>query len=283
MRLAQLLEAPRIAVLLFIPPLAFVAALAAMIVIGGGSGDTPTSAALTVDIASIEPLVTEEPLVDQATADRASCSEIEGTDYRSATERDWFQANCALVAASGGAGDQPALDGVSPASDVSPSTATSPTGAHTVGGGEYALGDRLLIPSIRIDTPVNGIKVAPSGVMANPVGYFNAVWYDFSSFPGLGGYTDGNMVLAGHVDSAVYGTAIFWFVRDLAPGATIQYVTSAGEVISYVVTSSVAYDATNDFGPIVATGAADLTIITCTGTFSGGSYNLRHVVQAVRS
>lgn len=83
--------------------------------------------------------------------------------------------------------------------------------------------------------------------------------------------------------SAVYGTAIFWFVRDLAPGATIQYVTSAGEVISYVVTSSVAYDANNDFGPIVATGAADLTIITCTGTFSGGSYNLRHVVQAVRS
>jgi hypothetical protein len=276
LRLAQLLEAPRIAVLLFIPPVAFVAALAVMIVIGGGNGDAARSAALTVDIASIEPLVTEEPFVDPTTADRASCSEIEGTDYRSATEREWFQANCTLVAASADTG------GVSAGSGSS-SGATSVSGPNTVGGGEYALGDRLLIPSIGVDTTVNGITVAPNGVMANPVGYFNAVWYDFSSFPGLGGYTDGNLVLAGHVDSAVYGLAIFWYVRELAPGATIQYVTSGGEVINYVVTSSAAYDANSDFAPIVATGAADLTIITCTGTFSGHSYNLRHVVQAVRS
>jgi hypothetical protein len=28
----------------------------------------------------------------------------------------------------------------------------------------------------------------------------------------------------------------------------------------------------------VASSAADMTLITCTGTFSGGDYSLRHVV-----
>jgi hypothetical protein len=36
--------------------------------------------------------------------------------------------------------------------------------------------------------------------------------------------------------------------------------------------------AATDFSGIVAGGAADMTIITCTGTFSGGHYENRHVV-----
>ncbi|MBF8301016.1 MAG: hypothetical protein HW394_1386, partial [Acidobacteria bacterium] len=30
--------------------------------------------------------------------------------------------------------------------------------------------------------------------------------------------------------------------------------------------------------PILASAAADMTLITCTGTFASGEYNLRHVV-----
>lgn len=68
-------------------------------------------------------------------------------------------------------------------------------------GAQTALGDRLVIPSIGVDTPVSSAVVSPNGVMPDPSGYFNVVWYDFRNHPGLGGYaTGGNLVIAGHVD-----------------------------------------------------------------------------------
>jgi LPXTG-site transpeptidase (sortase) family protein len=121
--------------------------------------------------------------------------------------------------------------------------------------------------------------------MPDPVGYFNAVWYDFSGWPGLGGYVNaGNVVLSGHVDcarcySGGSGTAVFWSVRNLKVGDTAQYRTADGRTFNYVVTSSRSVSPGADFSTIVAAGTADMTLITCTGSFSGGEYSLRHVVS----
>ena len=120
--------------------------------------------------------------------------------------------------------------------------------------------------------------------MPDPVGYFNFVWYDFSNFGGLGGTPgSGNYVVGCHVDSAVYGVVLCYYVRNLGAGAQIQLAAADGTVRNYTVVSSTSYSASTDFSGIVSAGAADLTIITCTGTFAGGSYDQRHVVQAVLS
>jgi hypothetical protein len=56
---------------------------------------TATSTPLILTASSIPPpAATPEPTV-AAVADRTSCTEIRGTDYRSDSERAWFAANCA--------------------------------------------------------------------------------------------------------------------------------------------------------------------------------------------
>jgi hypothetical protein len=194
---------------------------------------------------------------------RADCNAIRGTDYRSLEERTWFVENCTRTATSG---------------------AAAGAGGAGPGGGQSPTGDRLLIPAAGVNAEVWRASVPASGVMPDPVGYFNALAYDFSAIPGLGGGVDsGNLVMAGHVDcgrcyNGGAGTAVFWSVRNLKPGDTAQYRTADGRVVNYVVTSSRSLGGGTDGLSIVASGAADMTLITCTGSFSGGEYNLRHVV-----
>lgn len=208
---------------------------------------TPTT------IPPAEPTAVPEP-------NRADCNAIRGTSYQSGTEQAWFQANCS---GSGGG-----------------SSASSGGGG---GGGpavESTLGARIVIPSAGVNAPVTSTSVGADGAMPDPVGYFNAVLYNFPSHPGLGG---SNKILAGHVDCARCqnggpGTAVFYSVRNLGVGATAQWVNANGSVENYVVTASYELSANTDFTNIVAASTADMTLITCTGTFSGGHYNNRHVV-----
>jgi LPXTG-site transpeptidase (sortase) family protein len=146
------------------------------------------------------------------------------------------------------------------------------------------IGDRLVIAKAGVDTTISRATVPVSGAMPDPVGYFNAVWYDFNQFPGLGGYANaGNLVLSGHVDCARCinggsGRAVFYSIRTLAVGDTASYHLADGRVLQYEVIKSETVSPAADWAPILSSAAADMTLITCTGTFSGGEYNLRHVV-----
>jgi sortase (surface protein transpeptidase) len=281
-RLPAFLEGlPRTAWLFAIPAVAFLVTIGIVVATSGGDNDpdkiaavptvrltgnnldvAPTTAATRSPVATIAP--TAEP-------NRESCSQIQGTDYQSGTEREWYLANCSGTTpntasgggSTGGGGGAPAGGG---------------------GGGGYAvesgLGARLVVPAAGINAPVTQTSVGASGAMPDPVGYDNAVLYNFPSHPGLGGL---NKVLAGHVDcgrcrNGGPGQAVFYNARNLAVGATAQWINSDGSVQNYVVTSSYAISAQTNFSSIVASGSADMTIITCTGTFSGGEYNNRHVV-----
>lgn len=232
-------------------------ALLMAVACGGGDGGpaaTPDQGASGPDIEATSTPVPEPT----PRPNRADCAAIQGTPYESDAERDWFGANCGSL-------DSPAV----------------PAGA---GNAQVSIGDRLVIASANVNTDVSRSTVPSSGQMADPVGYFNAVWYDFSGWPGHGGYVNaGNMVLSGHVDCGKCinggpGTAVFWSVRNLKAGDTAEYRTAGGKTISYVVTESKAVSPASDFAAIVASGTADMTLITCTGSFSGGEYNLRHVV-----
>jgi hypothetical protein len=226
----------------------------------GGSGPRPTPVTAQGPDVGPSPTATVEATPTQAPApNRQDCAAIRGTPYQSDEEQAWFSANC-------GSFDQPSVPAPSSAAQVS-------------------IGDRLIIGSAGVNTEVYRATVPSTGQMPDPAGYFNAVWYDFGNWPGLGGYVNaGNMVLSGHVDCARCvsggpGTAVFWSVRNLKPGDTAEYRTADGRSFSYVVTESRSVSPSTDFTNIVASSTADLTLITCTGTFSGGEYTQRHVVS----
>lgn len=150
-------------------------------------------------------------------------------------------------------------------------------------------GTRLIIPKIGVDAPFTVRTVGPDGVMGNPKGPTDVVWYDFSpnsnargGIPGVGG----NSIISGHVDYVNYGPAVFWNLRQLEPGDEIQIVLDDGTVLKYVVEwNRTADEDTANWGEIVrATLQESLTLITCTGTFNPATrtYNLRQIVWAVR-
>lgn len=154
-------------------------------------------------------------------------------------------------------------------------------------GPASSTGMTLVIPKIGVNAPVNLRIVGPDGSMHNPNGPTDVVWYDFSAFPGLGGYpgSGGNAVFAGHVDYHDYGPAVFWSVRDLVPGDAIEVYLPDGGVIRYAVQWSEWIDPNADFASYAAaTGEDTLTIVTCVGTFNYETrqYSHRLVLRAIR-
>jgi LPXTG-site transpeptidase (sortase) family protein len=154
-----------------------------------------------------------------------------------------------------------------------------------VPGGE---GDRLIIPKIEVDAPMTMRVVGSDGVMQNPVGPEDVVWYDFSAISGLGGRpgVGGNTVLSGHVDYHDYGPAVFWDLRNLEPGDEITIHLRDGSEYKYAVewnrTINPAAISWNDV--VAATPQESVTMITCAGTFDSStrSYDQRRVIWAVR-
>jgi sortase (surface protein transpeptidase) len=299
---------PRIALVLAVPVIAF--AVTVGISLGTGGSEKKQDPAVSVAVTNRQPLATSVPAAAPAApvaptatvlADRSDCGTIRGTDYRSNSERDWFQKNCtgstASASISGGAsgssGGGSATSGSTSAgaaggSSGQPSARAAATGSSAVPGVETPSGQRLVIPKASINADINVIKMTGYD-MPDPKGYFNLLTYDMSALSGLGSNGvagNGNLVLSGHVDCARChnggsGTAVLWHVRDLKAGDSAQVYTADGKVVNYVVSSSrvLSGERSGDWNSLLASGAADMTIITCTGTFSGGEYDKRHVVQ----
>lgn len=141
---------------------------------------------------------------------------------------------------------------------------------------------RLVIPKIQVEAPVVTVGVDGNGVMESPKGPFEVGWYSFTAAPGSGG----NAVFSGHVDYVNVGAAVFWGLRNLGAGDLVEVRLADGTAYTYVVVSSMSYDA-NDvpITEIVGPTARDtVTLITCTGTFNRDvrQYSHRLVVRAER-
>lgn len=153
-------------------------------------------------------------------------------------------------------------------------------------GAPTGTGMSLVISSIGVNAPVYGRTVGTNGQMGNPSGPWDVIWYDFSqNWPGLGGFPGqpgSNAVFAGHVDYIHVGPAVFWSLRNLAPGAQITVNTNNGPV-NYVVDWSQWADPNADFTQYVSKSGGDLiTLVTCIGTFSGHEYSNRFIVRGHR-
>ncbi len=141
---------------------------------------------------------------------------------------------------------------------------------------------RIVIPAIGVNAPVVVKSIDPDGVMQAPDTPTDVAWYDFTSLPGSGG----NIVLAGHVDFAGVGPAVFWDLWRLGMGDIIQLHVVDGSVVVYqVVSTETVVEAHAPVEQIVGpTPDEVVTLITCAGNYNPvtGRYDQRLIVRAER-
>lgn len=139
----------------------------------------------------------------------------------------------------------------------------------------------LNIPKLGVHARVLSLGVLSSGALATPNNVFDTGWYNESAKPGQ----PGAMLIDGHVSSWT-SHGVFYGLRTLVPGDTIQVERGDGTVFTYKVVKSQTYDANNvdmqaAVTPVVA-GHPGLNLITCTGQVIHGTseFNQRVIVFA---
>jgi hypothetical protein len=138
---------------------------------------------------------------------------------------------------------------------------------------------RLTIPSIRVASSLVRLGRERDGSMQVPTEFARAGWFAEGLAPGQ----VGPAVVAGHVDSKT-GPAVFYRLRELRPGDTVQVERADGVRLRFVVEQArsfpkASFPTAEVFGP--APWAA-LRLVTCGGTFdrARGSYRDNLVVFA---
>ena len=138
---------------------------------------------------------------------------------------------------------------------------------------------RLTVPAIGVETPLVRLGLEPDRTMEVPDDFGRAGWFAEGPAPGQ----PGPAVIAGHVDSRT-GPAVFYRLRDLRSGDHIDVTRADGARLRFVVDATRSFPKTSFptdavFGP---TPAAELRLVTCTGTFdrARGSYRDNLVVFA---
>lgn len=180
------------------------------------------------------------------------------------------------------------LLGCAPAAPTQPTSSTpSPTTVATGPGPgtaaeQPAAPTSVRVPAIDLDEDtVLRLGIAPDGSAEVPADYDRVGWFDRGAVPGDRGAT----VLLGHVDSRT-GPAVFYRLRDLRPGDTIDVARADGTTARYAVrrTEQVAKDRFPTFAVFGATSEDVLRLVTCAGEFDRGarSYTDNLVVHADR-
>lgn len=139
----------------------------------------------------------------------------------------------------------------------------------------------LRIPAIGVDAPVVIKGLDGARRMEAPDRPEEVAWYDFTALPGEGS----NVVLAGHVDFAGVGPAVFWDLWRVQVGDIVELQLADGRVVRYRVSGlETVEEATAPVERIVGpTPMERLTLITCAGNYNPatGRYDQRLIVVAV--
>ncbi len=139
---------------------------------------------------------------------------------------------------------------------------------------------RIRIPAIGVDAPIVVKGLDGERRMEAPDRPDEVAWYDFTALPGQGS----NVVLAGHVDFAGVGPAVFWDLWRVRVGDLVELERADGHVSRYRVTGLETVEETQApveriVGP---TRQERLTLITCAGNYNPatGRYDQRLIVTA---
>lgn len=139
----------------------------------------------------------------------------------------------------------------------------------------------LRIPSLGVEARIMPMGILPSGELEAPFNIYDAGWYNQSSKPGK----HGAMLVDGHVHGPTK-PGIFYGLKDIADGATVEVERGDGQVFSYKVVAreQTPYAETNMNKALVSAkqGTPGLNLITCTGSYNQqGDYEERLVVYTV--
>lgn len=160
--------------------------------------------------------------------------------------------------------------------------AALPGAAHAAGTGTawsplavVAPPARIIIPSIGINTTIEGVGVNEKGEMAVPSGTSNTVgWFKYGAAPGQ----VGSAVLDAHVFAA------FSKLKYVRPGADVYVITSQNQILHFVVNEKKTF-ALSTLAPqqlFRPTTRPDLNLITCAGSLTPDrlTYDHRLIVYA---
>jgi hypothetical protein len=154
----------------------------------------------------------------------------------------------------------------------------------TVNPENYGTDDRLVIPAISVEAPVNIRDVGPDGLLGVPSGGYDVVKYNFPFFPQMQGQVGGPgpTMIAGHYDYHVIGPAVFWDLGLLQPGNVIEYWD--GDVkYTYVIQWVAAVPYSEPLNSYLESPGDAMILVTCFGTFDRaqyGGYDQRTIVYA---
>jgi sortase A len=147
---------------------------------------------------------------------------------------------------------------------------------------ETELPDRLIIPSLAIDTKVTEVGVTKSGNMASPKGFKDVGWYKYGPVPGA----RGSAVIAGHVDNALALNGVFKRLDELKADDDLYVRDASGKEIHFKVMAveTYPYDKAPAERIFNATDGYKLNLITCAGTWNQAlkTYDKRLVVYTER-
>lgn len=128
----------------------------------------------------------------------------------------------------------------------------------------------LVIGKLGVKARVKSLGVDKTGQLQTPSNVFDTGWYNGSSLPGQ----PGAMLIDGHVSSWTTN-GVFYGLKTLKPGDTMQVIRGDGQTYTYKVIKTQVYDADNvdmqaAMSPVVA-GKPGLNLITCTGKVKPGT------------
>ena len=164
----------------------------------------------------------------------------------------------------------------SPTKAVVPTRTISPTP-----GSAYP--ERLLIPAIKVDAPIEDVDIESDGNLGTPTKspWVDTGWYSNGPHPG----DVGSAVIDGHLDRPGGYPAVFWFLRQLHAGNTVQVQESNGKTLHFRVIDVEYYTPQNAplqqiFGN---TSGKFLNLITCAGQWIPSQHQttLRLVIYTV--
>jgi sortase (surface protein transpeptidase) len=139
----------------------------------------------------------------------------------------------------------------------------------------------ISIPKLGVLARVLQVGMTKDGALATPSNVFDTAWYKQSAQPGQPGAT----LIDGHVSSWTTN-GVFYGIKKLVAGDTIQIERGDGQKLSYAVVKTVTYPADAvDMGSLmkpVTPGKSGLNLITCGGKYDSksGEFTQRIAVYA---
>jgi LPXTG-site transpeptidase (sortase) family protein len=124
---------------------------------------------------------------------------------------------------------------------------------------------RLLIPAISVNAPVEQVNILSTGDLGTPTGspWTDTGWYANGPRPG----EQGSAVIDGHLDRPGGSPAVFWYLRNVRVGNEVDVFDSDGTTLRFRVTDVESYPPQD--APIQQifgnNGGKYLNLITCAG------------------